>query len=115
MNKIYIGNLSYKTTEANLRDAFAQFGTIADAVIIKERDTGRSKGFGFITFETEKAADQALVMEGKELDGRTLRVNLAKEREAGGAGGGRGGDSRGGRGGDSRGDSRGGNGGGRRF
>ena len=91
MNKIYIGNLSYKTTEADLRSNFAQFGDIEDAVVIKERETGRSKGFGFITFKSASDADKALAMDSKDLDGRTIRVNIAKEREAGsgGMGGGR--------------------------
>lgn len=98
MNKIYIGNLSYKTTEADLRNTFAQFGNIQDVVVIKERETGRSKGFGFITFESKADADKALSMDGKELDTRTLRVNIAKERQPG-EGGGREGGGAGGRGG----------------
>lgn len=108
--KIYVGNLAFVTSEEGLRATFSQFGNIEDLVIIKQPD-GRSKGFGFITYASEQEASQALSMNGKDLDGRTLRVNVAEERTGersggggrGGFGGGRGGDRGGfggGRGGD---------------
>lgn len=121
-NKIYIGNLSYRTAEDQLSQHFTKFGTISSTVIVIDRATNRSKGFGFITFDKEEAAQQAVQeMNGKEIDGRTVKVSIAKppkEREGGGGGGGRrpggfgGGRREGGHGGD-RGD-RGGDRGGRR-
>ncbi len=88
MNKIYVGNLSYKTTDGALREFFAEFGDIEDAVIITERETGRSKGFGFVTFKTANSANDAVQKtDGQMLDGRAIRVNIAQNRE-GGAGGG---------------------------
>ena len=80
-NKIYVGNLTYETTEDSLRQAFTQFGGIEDLVLIKDRDTGRSKGFGFITFDSQKAAEGSLKMDGQQLDGRAIKVNIAKEKE----------------------------------
>lgn len=122
--KIYVGNLSYRTGEDQLSQQFAKFGQISSVVIVMDRATNRSKGFGFITFENQNAAQQAVQeMNGKEVDGRTIKVSIAKppkEREGGGGGsGGRtgGGGSRGGFGGGGRssgGGSRGGNGGGNR-
>lgn len=91
-NKIYVGNLSYRTAEDQLAQAFGKFGQISSTVIVIDRATNRSKGFGFITFETDTAAEQAVQeMNGKEIDGRTVKVSIAKppkEREAGGMGGG---------------------------
>ncbi len=97
-NKIYVGNLSYRTAEDQLTQNFSKYGQISNTVIVMDRATNRSKGFGFITFETESAAQLALEMNGKEIDGRTVKVSIAKppkEREAGGGGaGGRSGGSR---------------------
>ena len=90
-NKIYVGNLAYETTEDSLREAFTQYGRIDDLVLIKDRDTGRSKGFGFITFDSQQAAEAALKMDAQQLDGRAIKVNIAKERERSGGGGGGGG------------------------
>ena len=92
-NKIYIGNLSFDTTEDSLRAAFEQYGGIDDLILIKDRDTGRSKGFGFITFNNQSEAEKALTMNDQPLDGRTIRVSIARERErtGGGGGGGNGG------------------------
>lgn len=93
-SKIYVGNLSYQTTEDNLSDTFNQYGQMTDIIIVTDRATGRSKGFGFITFDNQEAAQAALAMDGQELDGRTIKVSLAKppkdRRSGGAAGGGRG-------------------------
>lgn len=119
-NKIFVGGLSWGTDDAGLREAFSAFGDVTDAVVIKDRDTGRSRGFGFVTFASQEEATSARdAMNGADLDGRTLNVDLARERSGGGGGGdrgGRGGDrggygGGGGRGGD-RGGDRGGYGGG---
>ena len=76
--KLYVGNLSYNTTEDGLRDLFGQFGTVNSANIIIDRDTRRSKGFGFVELEENDAADAAISeLDGKELDRRNLRVNEA--------------------------------------
>jgi len=90
-NKIYVGNLAYETTEDSLRETFGQFGGIEDLVLIIDRDTGRSKGFGFITFDSQGAAESSLKMDGQEVDGRAIKVSIAKEKERSGGGGGGGG------------------------
>jgi RNA recognition motif-containing protein len=90
--KIYVGNLSFQTTEAGLHDCFAQHGDVESAVIVMDRETGRSRGFGFVEMDTA-AADAAIeALDGVDLDGRNLKVNEAKPREdrGGGGGGGRG-------------------------
>ena len=77
--KLYVGNLSYQTTVDALKAAFAEFGEIVDAIIITDRATGRSKGFGFIEFADEKMAQAALeAMNGKDFEGRNLVVNVAR-------------------------------------
>lgn len=79
--KIYVGNLNYATTEDTLKNSFAAFGEVTSAVIIKDRFTDQSKGFGFIEMADEGAADKAIAdMNGKEIDGRRVRVNVAEER-----------------------------------
>jgi RNA recognition motif-containing protein len=81
--KLYVGNLSYNTTEEGLADLFGQFGTVNSANIIIDRETRRSKGFGFVELEEDDAADAAISeLDGKELDRRNLRVNeaIAKPR-----------------------------------
>ncbi|KAJ3003465.1 hypothetical protein HKX48_001749 [Thoreauomyces humboldtii] len=94
--KIFVGNLSWSTTDETLHAAFSQFGEITDCLVLKDRETGRSRGFGFVTFTDESQANAAIQgMNDQDLDGRSIRVNLANERPAGGAGGG----FRGGRGG----------------
>ena len=104
---IYVGNLPYTYTNDDLEQLFQQQGTVSSAQVIMDRDTGRSRGFGFVTFAEDGDADKAMEeMDGTELDGRTIRVNEAQERRRGGRGG-RGGGGGGGRGG------RGGGGGGR--
>lgn len=110
--KLFVGGLSWGTTDDSLRGAFDQFGEVTDAKVIADRETGRSRGFGFVTFAESGDADNAISrMNGAQLDGRTLNVNEAAERGGGGGGGGdRGGFGGGGGGG--RGRSGGGGGGG---
>lgn len=104
--KLYVGGLPYTTTEDELKDAFSQAGTVASATIIKDKFSGRSKGFGFVEFENDEEADKAVEMwNGKELGGRRLTVNEARPfqpRPAGGGGRSFGGGSRGGYGGGGR-------------
>src|SRR5215510_4985711 len=102
--KIYVGNLSFQTTEADLTNMFEQHGSVESARIITDRDTGRSKGFGFVEMSDDEAAKTAIAqLNGKEIGGRALTVNEArpmerKEFRSGGFGsGGRGGRGRGGR------------------
>jgi cold-inducible RNA-binding protein len=101
-NKIYVGNLSYDTTQDDLTNYFSQFGDIEELKLITDRDTGRSKGFGFITFSSPEGAQRACnEANDTEFEGRTIKVNMAKDdfRGGGRSGGGRGGRSGGGRGG----------------
>lgn len=78
-NKLYIGSLSYDTTEDSLKDFFAEAGTVSSASIITDKISGRSKGFGFVEMSSEEEADKAMEMfNGKELDGRTIVVDKAK-------------------------------------
>jgi cold-inducible RNA-binding protein len=89
--KLFVGSLSWGVNDDALRDAFGVHGEISEAVVISDRDTGRSRGFGFVTFEDDDAADKAVAaLNGTELDGRTMRVDVAqaKERSGGGGGGG---------------------------
>jgi RNA recognition motif-containing protein len=96
-NKLFVGGLSWDTSDDGLRHAFEAHGQVTDAKVISDRDTGRSRGFGFVTFSTaSEAAGAITAMDGSDLDGRTIRVNEANDRGAGGGGGGRGGDRRGG-------------------
>ena len=100
--KLYCGNLGYNVSSNDLDQMFAEFGTVKSAEVINDRDTGRSKGFGFVEMQTDNEALAAINgMNGKEHDGRTLTVNEAKPREArtggGGGGGYRGGGGGGGR------------------
>lgn len=91
MNKIYVGNLPYSASESELEDLFAQFGKIVSVNVIKDKYTGRSKGFGFIEFEGEEQAKAAVSLDGNDMDGRPLRVSVAREQQRSG-GGNRGGD-----------------------
>ncbi len=97
--KLYVGNLSYETSSSDLERMFAAYGTVQSAQVIGDRDTGRSKGFGFVEMGSDQEAQAAIAaLSGKEVDGRQLTVNEAKPREdRGGGGGRRGGFSRGGR------------------
>jgi cold-inducible RNA-binding protein len=109
-NRLYVGNLSYGTTELELRELFGQMGTVADAKVVMDRETGRPRGFAFVEMSSAEEALKAIEqINGRELDGRALNVNEAQERSGGGGGGGRGGGGGGGRGGG------GGGGGGRRW
>ena len=97
-NRLYVGNLSWDTSEEGLRQAFGQFGEVKDAKVITDRETGRSRGFGFVTMASDEAAAEAIqAMDGAMLDGRALRVNVAEDRRERGGGGFGGGDRRGGR------------------
>ena len=94
-NKLFVGNLSFETTENDLQDAFAAYGTVTEANLMMDRATNRPRGFAFITMSTPEEAQQAISgMNGKELGGRALTVNVARPREegarSGGGGGGRG-------------------------
>jgi cold-inducible RNA-binding protein len=80
-NKIFVGNLSYSATDADLRAAFEEFGNIQDVKIVKDRESGRSRGFGFITYSSSDEAKKALAMNGQDMDGRKLRVNEALDKE----------------------------------
>lgn len=79
-NKIYVGNFPYTADEAQLRGIFSAYGDIEECAVIMDRDTGRPKGFGFITFASQQAAEKALEQDGKDLDGRPLKVSMAQER-----------------------------------
>ncbi|KZV45622.1 glycine-rich RNA-binding protein 4, mitochondrial [Dorcoceras hygrometricum] len=88
-SKLFVGGLSYNTDEMGLRDAFAKYGDVVEAKIILDRDTGRSKGFGFITYATTEAASSAIqAFDGQDLHGRRIRVNYAIEKPRGGGFGG---------------------------
>ncbi len=97
--RLFVGNLSYNTTEQSLRAHFVEGGwEVTDVVIVTERETGRSRGFGFVTFEDAAAADTAMAeMNGTSLDGRTINVNEAQDSKRDGRGGGGGGGGGGGR------------------
>ena len=109
--KIYVGNLSYNTTESELESLFGAHGSVQSAQIISDKMTGRSKGYGFVEMSSDEEAQAAIAaLNGQEVDGRTLTVNEAKPKEdrprgggggygGGGGGGGYGGGGRGGRGG----------------
>ena len=89
--KLYVGNLAYSVTSESLEQMFLEFGSVVSAQVIQDRDTGRSKGFGFVEMQSDDEAQQAINgMHEREVDGRSLTVNEAKPREGGG-GGGRGG------------------------
>ncbi len=117
--KLYVGNLAYSTTNDSLQQAFSQAGNVVSANVIIDKMTGRSRGFAFVEMDTEDAANAAIEMfDGKEIDGRAVKVNIARPMEdrpprrdfggRGGFGGGRGGFG-GGRGGHQRNDNQGGN------
>ena len=103
--KLFVGGLSWSTDDDGLRQAFERFGSLSDAKVITDRETGRSRGFGFVTFDDAEDAQAAMTeMDGSSLQGRQIKVNLAEEKPRG--------SNRGGNGGGSRGNYGGGNGGG---
>ncbi len=105
--KLYVGNLSFNTSTEDLEKMFGEIGTVESTNIIEDRETGRSRGFGFVEMSSKEEGDNAIsTLNGKEIDGRALTVNEAKPRENSGGGGG------GGRGGYGGGGNRGGGGGG---
>lgn len=78
---IYVGNLSYTTTSGGLENLFAEYGEVAEAHVITDRETGRSRGFGFVEMKSTEAAEKAIAsLNGKDVDGRQLQVNVAKPR-----------------------------------
>ena len=80
--KLFVGSLSWNTDDQGLREAFAPFGTVTEAAVITDRDSGRSRGFGFVTFEDDDAAEKArAALNNTELDGRTIRVDVAQEKQ----------------------------------
>jgi cold-inducible RNA-binding protein len=113
--KLFVGNLSFDITENDLQDAFAAHGTVVEANLMMDRATGRPRGFGFVTMSTPEEAQKAIsALNGKDLGGRALTVNIARPREERPGGGGGGGGRRGGYGGGGGGGGgRGGGGGGR--
>ena len=88
-NKLFVGNLSFNTTETQLRDAFSAFGAVNEINLMMDRETGRPRGFGFVTMNTSEEAQAAIAgLGGKSVDGRELTVNIAKPREERSGGGG---------------------------
>ena len=126
MSKMYVGNLPFSASEDELRDAFGQFGPVSEVSLVMDRETGRPRGFAFVTMGSKEAMEAAIRgLDGKDFGGRNLTVNEARPREERpsfgggggerrGGGGGYGGDRRGGGGGGYGGDRRGGGGGDRR-
>ena len=88
-NKLFVGNLSFNTTENDLQDAFAAHGTVTETNLMMDRTTGRPRGFGFVTMSSDEEAQTAMAaLNGKSIDGRALTVNVARPREERPAGGG---------------------------
>ena len=89
MKKLYVGNLPWSCTDRDLEDQFASFGKVLSARVITDRETGRSRGFGFVEIEEDEGAQRAMSeLDGRDFNGRPLRVNEAQERQRGGGGGG---------------------------
>lgn len=86
-NKIFVGSLPWSINNDSLKELFSQYGEITEAIVITDRMSGRSKGFGFVTFANADSAQKALEMGGKEVEGRPIVVNIAKPREERGGGG----------------------------
>ena len=94
-SKLFVGNLSFNTTENDLQDAFAAHGSVVEANLMMDRMTGRARGFGFVTMSTPEEAEKAIAaLNGAQMDGRALTVNIARPREDRPAGGGGGGGAR---------------------
>ncbi len=95
--KLFVGSLSWDTNNDGLHAAFSPHGEIEEAIVVSDRDTGRSRGFGFVTFSDDESADKALAaLNGTDLDGRTIKVDVAQAKQRSGGGGGGGGGGRGG-------------------
>jgi len=89
MTKLYVGRISYATNDQTLRELFEQYGAVVSAQVITDRETGRSKGFGFVEMENDEDAQAAIkALDGQEADGRTIMVNVARPKEDRPAGGG---------------------------
>ncbi len=87
--KIFVGGLAWATDDEGLKKAFEEYGEVRDAKVITDRETGKSRGFGFVTYASEDSAEKAIAgMDGTDLDGRSIRVNEAEEKSRGGGGGG---------------------------
>ncbi|MCZ6783902.1 MAG: RNA-binding protein [Proteobacteria bacterium] len=97
MKKIYVGNLPWSATEADLQSLFQTFGSVHSSAVITDRETGRSRGFGFVEMDEQDAEKAINELNGRDFGGRALRVNEAQERQRGGGGGGGGGGRGGGR------------------
>lgn len=105
--KLYVGNLSFNTGNAELEQLFATIGTVETATVVEDRETGRSRGFGFVEMASKEEGERAIEeLNGKEFEGREIKVNEAKPRENRGGGGGYGGGGYGGGGGGGRRESR---------
>ena len=88
-NKVFVGGLSWNTDDEGLRQAFSDFGQVTEAKVITDRETGRSRGFGFVTYDSPDSVQNAISsMDGQQLDGRSLKVNEAQDKPRGGGGGG---------------------------
>lgn len=81
LNKLYIGNLPFSVKEDQIRESFSRFGEVKEVILIKDRATGRLKGFGFVTFASNEGAQAALALDGQDFFGRTIRVNIAQAKE----------------------------------
>jgi len=91
-SKLYVGGLAYSTTSEGLRSLFAQYGSVESAAVVSDRDTGQSRGFGFVEMSTKGEADEAIAkLDGQPFEGRPLKVNMANPKGAGSGGGSRGG------------------------
>lgn len=89
-NKLFVGGLSWGVDDSGLKEAFSRFGNVVEAKVITDRDSGRSKGFGFVKYDSEESAHDAKTeMDGAEIDGRAVRVDWATEKSRNGGGGGR--------------------------
>jgi cold-inducible RNA-binding protein len=111
-SKLFVGNLSYSTTDDRIREVFEQYGEVLSATVVRDRATGQSRGFGFVEYGADSAAQSAMEsLNGTDLDGRSITVNVARERERGGPPRGGGGGGGGGYGGGGGGGGRGGGGG----
>jgi len=90
MTKIYVGNLSYDVNEQDLEELFKEFGEISSVRLIKDRETGRSKGFAFVEFANSSQSQAALKLDGEDMKGRRIKVNIARDKDSAGSSGDRG-------------------------